>query len=240
MGDGGQARVGVLSVPRIFTDGFRECVRVSIMTPRRANWILVWAVLPFFIWSNHDPYDRLTWWMEVLPVPIGFIALGIAARRGWRMSTFALGWIGIHMVVLIVGGHYTYARVPLGEWAREWFGSERNHYDRLGHLLQGIVPAIVCREILIRNRVFARRGWLNFTVISFVMAFSACYELIEWAAALVSAEAAESFLGTQGDNWDTQVDMFLAGVGCMFSLAVLKPLHDRSIAKLEESDGRRN
>ena len=237
MGDGGQARVGVLSVPRIYADGSRECVRVSIMTPRRANWILVWAVLPFVIWSNHDPHDRLTWWMEVLPVPIGFIALGIAARRGWRMSTLALVWIGIHMVVLLVGGHYTYARVPLGEWAREWFGSERNHYDRLGHLLQGIVPAIVCREILVRNRVFARRGWLNFTVVSFVMAFSACYELIEWGAAMVSAEAAESFLGTQGDNWDTQKDMFLAGVGCLIMLAVLRPLHDRSIGKLRESHG---
>jgi putative membrane protein len=240
MGDGGQARVGVLSVPRIFDDTPGSSVSVWIMTPRRANWILVWAVLPFVIWSNHNPHDRLTWWMEVLPVPIGFIALGIAARRGWRMSTFALAWIGFHMVVLLVGGHYTYARVPLGDWVKEWFGSERNHYDRLGHLLQGIVPAIVCREILVRNRVFARRGWLNFTVISFVMAFSACYELIEWGAAMVSAEAAESFLGTQGDNWDTQKDMFLAGIGCLIALPVLRPLHDRSIGKLREPHGHGN
>jgi putative membrane protein len=203
----------------------------------RPNLLLFLLILPWILWSAWKPHDRLTWWLEVVPVFIGFVALAIAAGKGWRVSTFVLVWLGLHMVLLLVGGHYTYALTPLGEWMKGWFGFTRNHYDRIGHLFQGIVPALVCREILIRNRVFARRGWLNFTVISFCMAFSACYELIEWAAALVSAEAAESFLGTQGDGWDTQMDMFLAGIGCLIALFVLKPLHDRSIAAIPESHG---
>jgi putative membrane protein len=203
----------------------------------RPNLVLFLLVLPWILWSAWRPFDRLTWWLEVIPVFIGFIALAIGARRGWRFSSFVLVWLGLHMVLLLVGGHYTYALTPLGEWMKEWFGFTRNHYDRIGHLFQGIVPALVCRELLIRHRVFARRGWLHFTVISFCMGFSACYELVEWAAALVSAEAAESFLGTQGDGWDTQMDMFLAGVGALVALFLLKPLHDRSIASLPESHG---
>jgi putative membrane protein len=198
----------------------------------RPNLLLFLLILPWIAWSTWQPHDRVTWWLEVAPVFIGFIALAVAARKNWRFSTFVLVWLGLHMVLLLVGGHYTYALAPPGEWMREWFGFTRNHYDRIGHLFQGIVPALVTREILIRNQVFARRGWLNFTVISFCLAFSACYELVEWAAALVSAEASESFLGTQGDPWDTQTDMFLAGIGSLVSLFLLKPLHDRSIAKL--------
>ena len=198
----------------------------------RPNLLLFISILPWIVWSAWRPHDRLTWWLEVLPVFIGFIALAIAARKGWRFSTFVLAWLGLHMVLLLVGGHYTYALTPFGDWMRGWFGFTRNHYDRIGHLFQGIVPALVTREILMRNGVFARRGWLNFTVISFCLAFSACYELVEWAAALVSKEASESFLGTQGDPWDTQMDMFLAAIGALVSLFLLKPLHDRSIAKL--------
>lgn len=197
---------------------------------RHPNALLFLLVLPWLAWSAWRPYDRLTWWLEVAPVFVGFIALPLAARRGWRFSTFVLVWLGLHMVLLLVGGHYTYARTPPGEWMKAWFGFTRSHYDRLGHLFQGIVPALVCREILIRNRVFARRGWLHFTVLSFCLGFSACYELVEWAAALVSEEAAESFLGTQGDGWDTQIDMFLAGVGALAALLLLRPFHDRSIA----------
>ncbi|WP_226895585.1 DUF2238 domain-containing protein [Luteolibacter marinus] len=200
--------------------------------PLRPNLILLVAVLPWIAWSAWQPYDRTTWWLETVPVFIGFIALGMAARRGWRLSTFLLAFIGIHMVILLVGGHYTYARVPAGDWVKGLLGTERNHYDRLGHLFQGIVPAMLSREIFIRNGVFARRGWLNFTALSVTLAFSACYELIEWAAALVSAEASESFLGTQGDPWDTQTDMFLAGIGGLVSLLVLRPFHDRSMAAL--------
>lgn len=206
----------------------------------RPNLLLFLLILPWIAWSAWQPYDMLTWWLETLPVFIGFIALWVAARRGWRLSGLALVLVGLHMILLLVGGHYTYALTPPGEWMKAWLGSGRNHYDRVGHLFQGIVPAIICREILLRNGVFARPGWLNFTVVSFCLAFSACYELIEWAAALVSQEAAESFLGTQGDHWDTQMDMFLAGVGCIISLVVLRPLHDRAIAKLRVNDVDRN
>ena len=197
------------------------------------NYLLLAIIAPITALSAWQPFDRTTWWMEVAPVFIGFIALFIAqAKSGWRFSNLAMGLIGFHMIVLLIGGHYTYAKVPLGDWVGGFFGWERNHYDRLGHITQGFVPAIVCREIFIRNRVIARRGWLGFCVVSFCLAVSATYELIEWAAALISAEASEAFLGTQGDSWDTQWDMFLAGTGAVAALLLLSGLHDRSMRKL--------
>ncbi len=144
-----------------------------------------------------------------------------------------MGMIAFHMILLLVGGHYTYARVPLGDWASELFGWERNHYDRLGHIAQGLVPAIICREIFLRTGVLARRGWLGFCVVSFGLGLSATYELIEWAAAIVSDEAAESFLGTQGDGWDTQWDMFLAGTGALSAVILLFRIHDQSMQRLK-------
>jgi len=187
-------------------------------------------VAPVIAWSAWRPFDRPTWWMEVIPVFLGFIALFMAqARSGWRFSTLAMVLIGCHMIVLLVGGHYTYARVPLGDWAGGLLGFERNHYDRLGHLVQGFVPAILCREIFVRVGVIGRRGWLGFCVVSVCLAISATYELIEWAAAMVSEEAAESFLGTQGDGWDSQWDMFLAGIGAVSALVLLSRRHDRSM-----------
>lgn len=140
----------------------------------------------------------------------------------------------MHMLILIVGGHYTYARVPLGNWVAATFDLSRNHYDRLGHLAQGLVPAVICREIFIRLNVITRRGWLGFCVVSVCLAISATYELIECAAALISAKAAEAFLGTQGDVWDTQSDMFLAGIGALITVLLLARIHDRSIALLEK------
>ncbi|MEY5013478.1 MAG: hypothetical protein RLY69_1193 [Verrucomicrobiota bacterium] len=193
------------------------------------NILLLCGIAPAFTWSAIEPFDRLTWWLEVAPVLIGFAALFIAQVKGWRFSNLALWLIALHMLVLIIGGHHTYARVPIGDWFSTWCGFERNHYDRLGHLMQGFVPAILLREIFLRNRVFARKGWLGFCVISFCLGFSAFYELIEWAAALLSAEAAESFLGTQGDGWDTQWDMFLCGVGAVSALTLLSRAHDRSM-----------
>lgn len=198
------------------------------------NFLLLAAIAPITAWSAWQPFDRLTWWLEVLPVFLAFGALFIAqARSGWRFSNFALWLIGFHMGLLLVGGHYTYARVPLGDWVSGLCGWERNHYDRLGHVTQGLVPAIVCREIFLRNGVIARRGWLGFCVVSFCLGLSATYELIEWAAALVSAEAAESFLGTQGDGWDTQWDMFLAGTGALAALLFLSRIHDRSMKRMD-------
>ena len=172
-----------------------------------------------------------------MPVFIAFIALFIAQANQWRFSNLSIFLIGLHMIVLLVGGHYTYALVPLGDRVSELLDFKRNHYDRLGHLMQGIVPAILCREIFIRNGVLSRRGWLGFCVMSFCLALSATYELIEWLTALISAEASASFLGTQGDVWDTQWDMFLAGVGALFSLILISPHHDRSMAKLNSSIG---
>lgn len=200
------------------------------------NIPLLIAILPVLVWSGWRPYDRTTWWLEVAPVFIGFIALFAAQTKGWRFSNLSVFLIGLHMVVLMVGGRYTYALVPLGEWAKEIFGFSRNHYDRLGHLLQGLVPAILLREILIRNRVIAKRGWLGFLTVSFCMMVSAVYELLEWAAALVSVEASESFLGTQGDEWDTQTDMFCALIGALAAVILLRVAHDRAIGKAAVSN----
>ncbi|QTN34423.1 DUF2238 domain-containing protein [Akkermansiaceae bacterium] len=189
-------------------------------------------MLPVLAWSGWQPFDTLTWWLEVAPVFVGFIVIFIAQAMGWRLSNFALVLVGLHMVVLTVGGHYTYALVPIGDWAKDSFGFSRNHYDRLGHIMQGLVPAIVCREVFIRNKVIAKRGWMAFCTVCFCMAVSAIYELLEWVAALVSEEAAESFLGTQGDNWDTQSDMFCALIGALFAVILLRAPHDRSMRKL--------
>ncbi|MCU0988307.1 MAG: DUF2238 domain-containing protein [Xanthomonadales bacterium] len=135
----------------------------------------------------------------------------------------------LHAIVLMVGGHYTYAEVPAGDWLRDFVGGERNNYDKLGHLAQGFVPAIVAREILLRNRVIGRRRWLPFLVVCICLSIAAVYELLEWWVALISEEAAESFLGTQGYVWDTQSDMFLAGVGAVLALLTLGRLHDRQL-----------
>jgi putative membrane protein len=197
------------------------------------NILLLAVIAPLLGWSAWRPYDRLTWWLEVAPVLLGFAALFIAqVKSGWSFSRFAMVLIALHMMVLIVGGHHTYARVPLGEWVGDLFGWQRNHYDRLGHIMQGLVPAIICREIFIRIRVIEHRGWLGFCVVSVCLAISACYELIEWAAALLSEEAAASFLGTQGDQWDTQWDMFLALSGALCAVLLLPRIHDRSMARL--------
>lgn len=197
------------------------------------NFILLLVVLPILIWSGVKPYDPLTWWLEVSPVFGGFIAIFIAQARNWRFSNLAMVLIGLHMIVLIIGGHYTYARVPLGDWAMESFELSRNHYDRVGHLFQGLTPAVLCREVFLRNHVFAKRGWMSVLIVSFSMAISAVYELIEWAAALVSAEAAESFLGTQGDHWDTQMDMFCALIGATVGVVLIRFFHNRSMRKLQ-------
>jgi len=192
---------------------------------------VVLSVLPVLLWSAWKPFDWITWWLEVAPVFIGFVALFIARRKDWVFSNFAQFCIVFHMIVLIVGGHYTYALVPAGDWAKEVFHFSRNHYDRLGHFAQGFVPAVLFREVMIRNRVIARRGWREFLTVCFCMAVSAVYELFEWATALISEEAAESFLGTQGDVWDTQVDMFACLIGAFTAVLVTGMFQDRSIGK---------
>lgn len=194
--------------------------------------LLLASIAPIIAWSAWQPFDRTTWWMEVAPVFLGFIALFSARSKGWRFSNLSLWLIAAHMVILLVGGHYTYAQVPAGDWVKDLLGGDRNCYDRLGHLAQGFVPAILCREIFLRRGVFARRAWLGFCVVCFCLAVSATYELIEWAAALLSADGAAAFLGTQGDVWDTQWDMFCAGIGALCALGFLSRAHDRSIRKV--------
>lgn len=199
--------------------------------------IFVVLLLPVLGWSAVRPHDFFTWFLEVVPVLIG-VPLMVATRRRFPLSTLLLVLLWLHCVVLIVGGHYTYARVPMGEWWMQWFGWTRNNYDKLGHFAQGFVPAILAREILVRASPLRDRGdgrpsrWLGFLVVSVCLAFSAFYELIEWWPAVLSGAAAEDFLGTQGYVWDTQSDMAWALGGAIAALALLSRWHDRSMARV--------
>jgi putative membrane protein len=192
---------------------------------------LLLAVAALLLWSGLQPYDRLTWWLEIAPILIAAPLLLATARR-FPLTPLLCVLIALHCAVLIVGAHWTYARVPLGFWLQDALGFARNPYDRLGHLMQGFVPAILARELLLRTSPLTRGGWLSTLVVSVCLAFSACYELIEWAAALLADEAAIEFLGTQGDVWDTQWDMLLAGVGALVALATLSRLHDRQLVRI--------
>ena len=167
----------------------------------------------------------------MLPALIVLLVLFLTRER-FPLTPLAYWLILVHSVILMVGGHYTYAEVPVGDWLRDFSGGSRNNYDKLGHLAQGFIPAIVIREVLLRNRVVAIRGWLPFIVVSICLAISAFYELIEWWVALLSGEAAEAFLGTQGYIWDTQSDMFLAFIGAILALLIFSRIHDHQIGKL--------
>ncbi|WP_335951973.1 DUF2238 domain-containing protein [Acinetobacter beijerinckii] len=181
--------------------------------------------------SGIQPFDRITWWLEVMPVLI-VLPLLFATYKAFPLTAILYVLIFSHAIVLIVGGAYSYARVPLGFEIAQWFSLDRNPYDKLGHFMQGFVPAIAVREILIRNHILAKGKMLSFIVICIVLAISASYELIEWAAALSLGQGAEEFLGTQGDEWDTQSDMFFALIGSITALLLLSRWHDRQIAKL--------
>ena len=201
--------------------------------------LLVFSALlaPAAAWSAWAPKDRFTWWLETVPVFAG-LALAWAVRGRFPLSRVLLVLLWAHAIILLVGGHYTYAEVPAGEWFRELTGGARNDYDKLGHLAQGFVPALLAREILLRTsplgdaRARPASGWLGFLCGSVALAFSAFYELIEWWAALTSGEGADAFLGTQGYVWDTQSDMGCAMAGAMFALILLSRFHDRSLEKL--------
>jgi len=196
----------------------------------------IWLGLFFLVlaWSAWKPHDYPTWWLEVLPALLALLIL-IATRKRFPLTPLAYWLILFHCIVLMVGGHYTYAEVPLGDWVAELSGGTRNNYDKLGHFVQGFVPAIIAREILLRHRVVARRGWLAPIVVSICLAISAFYELLEWWVALLSGEAAEAFLGTQGYAWDTQSDMFLALAGAMLALVFLSRVHDRQLRALADA-----
>jgi putative membrane protein len=198
---------------------------------RREAIILVVVILALDIALGIAPRaDRLTWALENFPVWFGLVLLPLTDRR-FPLSRLCLVLLAIHAVILMVGGFYTYAKVPLGDWAKEWFGFQRNHYDRLGHVAQGFIPAIFVRELLIRSARLRRAFWLPVLVVACCLAFSAVYELIEWWAALATGEAATDFLGTQGDIWDTQSDMFCALIGSIAALALLSRAHDTSMMR---------
>lgn len=181
--------------------------------------------------SGWQPYDRTTWLLEVFPVLIVLPLLWLTHKR-YPLTSLLLLLIFLHAVVLMVGGAYTYARVPLGFEIAEWFNLDRNPYDKIGHFMQGFVPALAAREILLRGVYVRGRKMLAFIVVCIVLAISATYELIEWAAAVIMGQGADEFLGTQGDPWDTQSDMFFALIGAVVSLLLLSRFHDRQLAKL--------
>ena len=191
--------------------------------------MVVWIVA--LIVSGIAPRNRVTWFLEVAPVLIA-ASLLLATREKFPFTTLAYVLICVHGLILIVGGAYTYAQVPAGHWIQEWLELERNPYDRLGHFAQGFIPAIVVREILIRTFRLAPGKFLFFVTVCIGLAVSAFYELIEWWTALALGQGAEQFLGTQGDEWDTQWDMFLALVGAIVSQLVFSRLHDREIRAL--------
>jgi len=195
------------------------------------QWLLMLSFIGIALWSGINPHDRITWYLEVMPAFIGLVIL-ISTYSRFRLTdlTYLLVWM--HAAVLLIGGHYTYAEVPLFNWLRDTYGLDRNYYDRLGHVFQGFVPAIVTREILLRLSPLQKGKWLFFIVVCICLAISAFYELIEWRVAVASGEAAVAFLATQGDVWDTQWDMFLALAGATGSLLLLTRWHDRQLDKL--------
>ena len=195
-----------------------------------ARWLLL-STLVVLAWSGYLPKDRFTWFLEVAPVLIA-LPLLLATYRAFPLTPLAYTLLALHGLILMIGGHYTYAEMPLFNWLRDAFELSRNHYDRLGHLAQGFVPAIVAREILLRRSPLQVGKWLFFLVTCVCLAISAGYELIEWRVAVSSGDQAVAFLATQGDVWDTQWDMFFALLGALSSQLLLSRWHDRQLATL--------
>lgn len=192
---------------------------------------LLGICLLLLVASGIHPYDRFTWVLEVAPILIG-VPILVATYHRFRLTNLLYGLLLLHAAILMLGGHYTYARVPLGFWAQELFGFARNHYDRIGHLAQGFIPAILAREVLLRLSPLRQGRWLFFLATSVCLAFSAFYELIEWWTAATTGEGATAFLGTQGDPWDTQWDMFLALIGSIVAQITLGRWHDRQLSRI--------
>ena len=186
------------------------------------------------VWSVIHPHDYFTWGLEIFPAILALAGLTLTYRR-FQFTTFVYTLIFLHACILFIGGHYTYAEVPLFSWIRDHFHLARNDYDRVGHFAQGFVPALVAREVLLRQKIVLRRGWLFFIVLSICLAVSAAYELLEWRIAVASGTAADAFLGTQGDPWDTQEDMATAAVGALAALLFFSRWHDRLIGRMESN-----
>lgn len=207
------------------------------VTDNRVLGILASIVGLVFVWSLINPHDFFTWFLEVLPAIAGTILL-VVTRKRFPLTTLLYVLIGLHAIVLMVGGHYTYAEVPLFDWIRDVLHQSRNNYDKVGHFMQGFVPAILVREILLRTSPLQRGKWLTCIVVCMCLAISAIYELFEWQVSVATGTAADAFLGSQGDPWDTQSDMAFALAGAIAALAALAPFHDRHLRMLNYSPGR--
>ncbi len=202
------------------------------MTQKQEKLLWLLLVVASLVYSSMDPVaDRLTWFMETVPVMIA-IPILLVTHKSFPLTLISIRLIAVFALILIVGGHYTYAENPLFNWIQDSFDLARNHYDRLGHFVQGIVPALIARELLLRTTLLQRGKWLFFLVCAVSLAISACYEFIEWWAAIINAQAAEAFLGTQGDNWDTQWDMFLALMGSIVAQLSLAHTQDKQLRDL--------
>lgn len=186
-----------------------------------------------FVWSAINPYDLFTWFLEVIPAILG-VAILILTYKRFPFTKMVYFLIFIHCVILMVGGHYTYAEVPFFDWIKETFEQTRNNYDKVGHFAQGFIPAMIAREILIRKKVINSKAWLNFFIVTTCMTISVVYEFIEWLASELTGESADSFLGTQGYIWDTQADMLYATIGAISALLLLSKVHDRKIAEITD------
>ncbi|QDF68553.1 DUF2238 domain-containing protein [Shewanella sp. SNU WT4] len=200
------------------------------MTPAAIAWMLTFMIV--FIWSAYQPFDRFTWVLEVAPAVIGALVL-ISTRQRFALTPLLYVLVLLHCIILLVGGHYTYAEVPLFDWIAELTHSSRNNYDKLGHFAQGFVPVMLAREICWRQQVFSTKAWGNFFIVCFTLAFSAFYELIEWWVAIATGEGADAFLGTQGYIWDTQSDMGFALFGAIMALLLLSAWHDKQLQQLQ-------
>jgi putative membrane protein len=196
----------------------------------RAHWLLLAAWTAAFVWSAMNPHDRFTWALEVTPACLALVLCAWLFPARLRFTTLVYTLICVHCIILMIGGKYTYAEMPLFNWLRDTYHLARNYYDRVGHFMQGFTPAIIAREVLLRKQVIrAGSGWLHFIVVCIVLAFSAVYEFVEWWVALLNGESATAFLGTQGDPWDTQWDMFMCTCGAVMALFLLRGVHDRAI-----------
>ena len=197
------------------------------------QWLWVAIFTAVLVWSGINPHDQFTWFLEVVPALIGFVVLAVT-RKSFPLTPLVYTLILIHSIILMVGGHYTYAEVPLFDWIKDALHQSRNNYDKLGHFAQGFVPAMIAREIIIRKNIINGKIWTAFFVVCFALAFSAFYELIEWWVALYSGEDAEAFLGTQGYVWDTQSDMGLALLGSIVALLFFSRWQDAQLETIKK------
>jgi len=211
----------------------RHC---NIAVMRINDFMLIWIMIysAVLLWSGMHPKDELTWVLEVFPALVGAVVL-LLTYQSFRLSNLVYTLILIHCIILMVGGHYTYAEVPLFDVLKDLIGSARNNYDKLGHFAQGFVPAMIAREMIIRKKLIHGLGWQNFFIVAFCLALSAFYELVEWWVALATGDNADAFLGTQGYIWDTQSDMAFALLGAITALLTLRQYHDAQLIALSNN-----